>query len=161
MPKKVYRSKHYKSLVITVVVDHRKIFCEFDGGTSRPKEINGSYSTTDIGIQRALESSGAFNVQFVLEKEILLENEIRINKDTVAAVKSKTEEVERKEESAKAEQLELATGKEMKKIEGISNFQSVRSYLNKEFDVSFSDLPNKPAVIAKCKALGVEFTDWK
>jgi len=161
MPKKVYRSKHYKSLVVPVVVNHKRIFCEFEGGMSRPKEQNGSYSTSNTAIQKALESVGSFNVQFFLEKEVLLENEIRLHGGTVASVKSKTEELEQKQQAAKAEEEELATGKEIKKIPGISAFQSVRSYLSKEFGVSLSDIPNKPAVLAKCKSLGVEFTDWK
>jgi hypothetical protein len=137
MPKKTYRAVFVKSLSIPVIINHKTVFCEFTGGMSSPRPINGSFTTTNKDIQKELEGSGSFGFRYKLESEELLPTEVMVGKK-VAEVKEKESD---------------DTGH-------IRNFMSAKSYL-KEKGVPWGDMKTKTDVLNKAKELGITFSSWK
>lgn len=65
--KKIYRSTFFPRLHKIITVGNRAISIDFTGETRFPVRKNGYYITDDPDMQQALETSVAFNNEYVLE----------------------------------------------------------------------------------------------
>lgn len=132
---KTYVSKYYLELHTEMVMpDGARKRISFVGGRrgKGPRRINGRFTTADETLQKVIESQPSFGESYYLLKG---------NKKT-----KKTKE------------------KPTTKVEGVSSVSEAKTFLaDKEngFDVKLSELPNKEAILAKARELGIEFTNLK
>ena len=130
---------------------------DFMGGSNAPREINGTFTTRDIKIQDALESSERFNSYYKLvytekgavtqaipvstPKAVVIDNTISDSFMDEPIAEEKTDEAD----------VEIVTG--------ISSGQKAKAYLFENFQIPLSKMKNNASVLAIAKECGVSFPE--
>ncbi len=143
--RKRYTSVYAKNLSVCITVDGETKNCEFFGGTSYPKKINGKYNTTCPKIQAALERHPWFNRTYVLDsKEVV---------GTAAPVPEAAPQ-------APAPQTESTATEEEIYMSPATNAQEAKKELNVKFGVPWSQLKNARQVKKLAAEKGIQYPNW-
>lgn len=163
MPKKIYQSTVFMSLVTTVEVDGIGHVCEFKGGKYFPEKITGTYATSNVKIQKELEEHERFGGDFILIKTI---DEVLKPVVKAAEVKPVAEPVTEPVEVTptidpeKPEATEVTPTGEVIVAE-VKNGQDAKLYLNHNFEIPFSRLTNNQKIMEEAKIANLIFPNWK
>ena len=167
---KVYRLINYISFAFPLKVNGEKRFISFKHGVSNPR-LNGKYVSSDPDEQKALEESPAFNVQYKIEavrggeaeatsktednapEEVLPTEPESSEADTPEAEVPVAEEPKAEDEA----EPEAENTLEVIPADEVAGVQDAKEYLVNHHDCNIEDLPNKQAVMAKAKELGIRF----
>lgn len=130
--------KSYKTLAFpyyfnTFMVNGKEIPVTFNGTSSRP----GNFVTSDEKLQEVLEKSPAYGRFYTLDWK----------KDIGQPSETKPPVIP-----------ELP---QFQEIPGIDNFQTAKKYLIDNKCATPDQIPNKEALLQKCSALRIKFTDLK
>lgn len=139
--KKVYRSKFYNTLTITLRIEGKRVVCEFTGSSTFPVNIKGSYATRDKTIQEALENHSLFKKDYYLESTFT---------DTPIAQVTEEGESDIGAEDDSPRTIE---------VKDISSVTKAKEFLNRRFKVPYAEMKNREQVIAKAEELNIVFTD--
>ena len=132
---KTYRSIRYLFYQKVVIINGKNVICDFLGGVATPVKQPGTFSTDNIELQKALEKDKGYKVEYICISE---------DKPEIKVIE---------------EDSEIKVTKE--KILDIVNAQQAKDYLADRFkEVTYSQLKNKPMVLAVADKYGLEFPDW-
>ncbi len=147
MAGKTYRSIRYIHYQKVVTIEEKNFICDFMGGVATPIKVPGTFSTTDITLQKALEKDVGYGKEYIC---ISKPEKVPVEKPIVETVEST------KEETKEIPEVEPQI------VEGIVNAQQARDYLTKTIEeVTYAMVKNKPMVIEVAKKYNVEFPDWE
>lgn len=149
--KKIYQSKSATRLVVTVRTGERKVFCEFTGGSTHPRIITGSYTTTNPDIQQQLEKCPAFNKTYFLRQVIEEEQSQQVEVSLREIPQGKVIEITPEDEEPMAQPGS---------IEAVTSLLKARDFMNKEHGIPHSKLKNRAEVESAARELGLEFKNW-
>ena len=137
MTRKVYRSKYFMHLVLSVRFEGEHKAVSLEGGMSSPRRVNGAFSTTDPKLQAAIEAHPDFRKTFELVKTI--------NMNPAPAKKEPEEPVLKPE-------IYVSEAK---------NAQEARQELNKKYNIPFNSIKNAAAVLKQADELNIEYPNWE
>jgi hypothetical protein len=143
--KKRYRSIYAKTLSVCITVDGEVKNCEFFGGTSHPKKVNGKYSTVCPKTQAALESHPWHGKMFKLDGQEV------IGKALPQPIPKPAEPTEQEEPSATEAEVYLSPA---------TNAQEAKKELNAKFGVPWSQLKNSRQVKKLAAEKGIQYPNW-
>jgi hypothetical protein len=163
--KKTYRSLHALELTLCVNVGGRDIYCEFTGGVNQPQRLNGSYSTSSLAIQTALEKHPRFKNAFDITKIVNIdspnEGQAKImgpEGDLIANVPLGSIIVDA--EPPKEEPIIKNTETDQY-VSQVTNGQQAKDELNKTFGVPWSRLKNLTQTRSEAAKLNIVYPNWK
>lgn len=136
-----YQLTRYKDFTTYLAIDGNLLSIEFTGGFIVPFKYNGTFSTTDNKIAKALEESPNYNSEYIkiTSLEVTQENSV-----TVTPINP------------------IDPGKELEPVLGITSGQKARAYLLSRFDeLKSSDLRTNDIIIEVALTKGITFPDWE
>ncbi len=142
MTRKVYRSKHFMHLTITIRIKGEPVQITFEGGSAAPRRINGDYSTTDPVKQVAIENHPKYGKSFELVKTI----DMSTGKPFQPTYKA-----------PEAEKPVEAKGI----VSEAKNSQEAKYELNKKYNIPWSQLKNAAAVLDHAEKLDISYPNWE
>lgn len=173
IPTHLYRLTQYMRLITTILVNGSPVSLNFDGGTYRPYKRNGSFSTADPDVIKAIESSGGYNLDFVrVSPKISPVTDIEQKSDKpqedppvidtpeeeTSAVIPQTPPVET---TPAAPETPVPAAPQLTPVPGITSGQKARAYiLSKYEEVKSTDLRTNAAIKAIAEEKGITFPDW-
>ncbi len=133
MARKTYIANNvFLSIPVMVCGELRRI--RFENGTTHPYRKNGTFTTSDEELQKAMEADDAFGKQYTL-------------KDGGVVAEDKVEE---KTETIINE-----------KVLGVDGFRAAQKWLVENKGVVLDDIKTKALLKEKCSELGVAFEDYE
>jgi len=161
MPKKIYQSTLFMTLITAVEVDEVGYTIEFRGGKYFPEKVFGTYATSNVKVQKALEAHERYGSDFVLIRTI--EDVKPVATEPVKELVKPVEPVADVLPTIDVETPEpttiTPTGEVL--VNEVKNSQDAKLYLNKHFDVPFSRLKNVEMVVKESKIANLLFPNWK
>lgn len=143
--KKSYRATYVKDLSIYISINGSGMGCTFSGGTSFPKKLNGTFSTTKPEVQAALEAHPWYNKMFSLVDTSV------IGQQPFAAVEPAKEQPPQEEEPATEGEVYLSPAK---------NAQEAKKELNIKFNIPWSRLKNARQVKREAAERNIQYPNW-
>ena len=181
MSQRIYQSLISVFLSSYVRIGQRNIPVKFTGGQSSPKQVNGKLITSDLALQKALESSPEYGKKWIrimpphgakTEEDILTEKKIvppDPKKDIeVAPVKEPEGTITKAPNPAERDPQEidpnddLAEERQAISLSGISGAQGVRTYIMQNYKgYTFNDLKSTEKILQVAAKLNLRFPDWQ
>jgi hypothetical protein len=146
MKEKIYKVyqfvKIYTSYTYFIMVNDMLFAAEFKGGSTAPIYSGGIFSTEDVDVAEAIEKLDDFNDKFVC----IYSSEVKIEPAAV---------VQEIKESLLPEVVEPTI------VTGVKNSVEAKKWLNINFAVPHSQMPNVKAVRDMAAEKNVVFPEWK
>lgn len=145
---KTYRAVRNLELHTYIEVQGKQVYIPFTGGSLSPRVSNGTYSTNNPLIQKALESSPRYKRDFIcISASPIIEKKAQPQDQVI--------QDEAQEEEAQGET-------ELKAIEDITTVQDAKDFLARELaGVSKASLTNKTKVLEVAAQHGYDFPALK
>ncbi len=133
--------------------DGIRLRANFEGGSiTADGQIPAVFRTSDLLVQHAIENSP----QFARNEVYLLE------KMEMPWLEDPEEEVFEEEQPKEEEDNDGEKTKDGgNSVESVTNFQTARSVLMKDYNVPLSELQNKEALLQKAAELNINFPNWQ
>lgn len=177
IPTHLYRLTQYMRLITTILVNGSPVSLNFDGGTYRPYKRNGSFSTADPDVIKAIESSGGYNLDFVRvspkispvtdieQKPDTPQEDTPVNPPVIDTPEEETSAVIPQtlpvETATAAPETPAPAATQLTPVPGITSGQKARAYiLSKYEEVKSTDLRTNAAIKAIAEEKGITFPDW-
>lgn len=165
---KTYTLLTIMQTTLVVEIDEKPVECMFRGGKYYPYRENGSFRTSDVKVQDALEQHEWFNKQFVLVKTTNIEPEVEVPAKPVTPKPTIEPEPPVEDENPDLTEQEPETTEQPKVtsdgaivVDEVKNGQTAKLYLNKNFSVPFSRLNTTEKIMAEAKLANLTFPNWK
>ena len=153
---KRYQLLKVLSLATHFKVDENTVTVRFMNGIRTPELIRGRFTTDDPKLQKAIEESKGFNVDYFLENEVMPEiEEVKADVPMTKVIKEPAEKPAKKEKEK--EVVEATAGTDYPEILTVRDAREKLIELYPD-ELKPKDLPNKIAVLARSKEKNITFS---
>ena len=153
---KRYQLLKVLSLATHFKVDDNTVTVRFMNGIRTPELIRGRFTTDDPNLQKAIEESKGFNVDYFLENEVMPEiEEVKADVPMTKVIKEPAEKPAKKEKEK--EVVEATAGTDYPEILTVRDAREKLIELYPD-ELKPKDLPNKIAVLARSKEKNITFS---
>lgn len=171
----VYQSLKYAILSSYVKVNGVIENIVFSGGQLSPSRVNGKFITMDPDMQKALDKSPMYGVDWIrIDPKMVAPAKVNKQDDGEPITERtppptlppplpppyETGEIEENENTNVNPDTQTNAPVTPTVITGLTNFQQVRQYMKEQPGVNWNDIKSSVDCIAKAKAMNIQFPDW-